>query len=143
MHIKYLILFVTMMAYFSIHSMRMVLPQVDKYLIQYFYLDHYTLGIAHSCIYTIMGLGYLIQAIYPQKNIQLTYMIYVGIVAIALSMIGIYTFIGISSQIVLFITLGIFGFFQSTSWSTVATLMMRHFSPKRDGFAIGIWSTCS
>lgn len=75
------------------------------------------------------------------KNIQLTFFVFVTISSISFGLIGLYPLIGINSKIVLFITLALFGYFQCTSWSTVFTIIMRYYSPEKDGFSIGVWTT--
>lgn len=93
MHIKYVVFVITMLAYMSVHMIRMVIPFTDIYISAYFGLDNRTLGFANSCSYTILGVGYFLQSIFPIKNLKLSYLIYVSIVAISLSLISIYTFI--------------------------------------------------
>lgn len=143
MHIKYLVLVITMLAYMSVHMIRTVVPFTNIYITQYFGLDNRTLGFANSCSYTILGIGYFLQSIYPAKNLKLSFLVFVTIVALSLSLIPIYTIIGMRSQIVLFITFAFVGLFQWNTWSVVTSLLMKYFTPERDGFAIGIWSTCA
>lgn len=133
--------FATFFAYLTIHAMRMSIPFNQKPLAEYYGLDNKMVGLVNSIAYILLGIAYMYRVLHPIKRVKSEYFYPITIASIFFLLIPIYVFLGIKSIVLLFISMGAFGLFQSTSWPVVIKLIDRYFDPESDGFVIGIWSS--
>lgn len=138
---RYAVFMATLVAYMTIHMMRMSVSFVQADLIKHFRIQKSEMGLAMSFIYIIMGISYLIRAIIPLKKLQLTYLITVGVTALSYSFTAIAWSTKIHEAWVLFVSLAIFGFFQSSTWPVLIKITHKYFKIGQDGFWLGIWSS--
>lgn len=83
---RYIAFVATLVAYMTIHMMRMSLSFVQPDLIKYFGIEKSEIGLAMSSTYIIMGISYLIRSIVPLKKLQTTYLVTVGLTALSYSL---------------------------------------------------------
>lgn len=133
--------FVSFLAYLTIHAMRMAIPFNQKPLAEYYGLDNKMVGFGNSMIYIVLGMAYMYRVIHPIVRVKSEYFYPITIACFFYILIPIYVFLGIKSITLLFISMGAFGLFQSTSWPVVLKLVDRYFDPEKEGFVLGIWSS--
>lgn len=100
------------------------------------------MGLAMASIYIIMGLSYFMRALIPINNLQKTYLITVLLCAGSYAILPTAVSLGARSIPVLFVSLGGFGLFQSSSYPVLVKLMKKYYTVEEDGRMIGIWSSC-
>jgi sugar phosphate permease len=64
---KYPTYFVTLLAYTTVHMMRMSLTFAQLKLMQFFGINNFEIGIANACLYIVLGISYFWRALYPIK----------------------------------------------------------------------------
>lgn len=138
---RYRVFASTLVAYMTIHMMRMSLSFVQADLIDFFDVKKSIIGLAMASVYIIMGISYFIRTIIPLKKLQFTYLVTVGITALSYSLTAIVASLGIHRLFALFLSLAFFGLFQSSSWPILIKISHKYFHRDKDGFALGLWSS--
>ena len=138
---KCLIFICTFVAYMTIHTMRMSVSFVQADIITFFAIKKSEMGLAMSAIYIILGISYLIRTFVPLKNLQFTYLLTVGLTVLSFVMVPLAASLNYHSAVILFLGLGFFGFFQSSTWPLVIKILNKYYHPQQDGCLIGFWSS--
>lgn len=137
---KYLTYIVTLLAYTTVHIMRMSLPFVQLKLMEFFNIDKFHIGIANACLYIVIGLSYLWRAFSPIKDRQFTYFWSMNLSNLSYLVIPILVYLNARIPALFYLCLAGFGWFQSASWPVLLSLVHAYFLPKRDGCMLGFWS---
>ena len=137
------IFIITYISSICIYLIRTSYPFVQLQIAHYYDTDSKFIGLMSGVIYIILGISNFAHIFFPFKRLVLQYFVEINLSSIFFLLVPIMMFFNIKSQVLTLICFGLFGWFQSTSYSILTDIVRRYFNPIDDGFLVGFWGSCS